>query len=213
MEAVRILQVTKSGLAAAGMRKMIGDMAQLSGKEPAIVDIAHGVEEAQEAMEKGSYDIVLIDFHLPDVSGLKAFELLKTKEHTTKFILVGDHCRIEILRKCISAGIDGYLDWNADTPEVQTAFEQVLEGKPYFRPEDLLKLYASECDESNNKLISEQEMYLIELLSREKSRNEIAKLMKLSTRTVAEIKKGLREKLGLKSDIGLVLFAVRNGLV
>ncbi|HMH13638.1 MAG TPA: response regulator [Edaphobacter sp.] len=77
------------------------------------VIIASNGREALLALEKGTYDLVLMDVHMPEMDGLEATKLLREKEKSsghhqavvamTALVMKGDH------ERCVAAGMDGYL--------------------------------------------------------------------------------------------------------
>ena len=54
---------------------------------------------------------------------------------------------------------------------------------------------------------------MLKLICRELSAAEIAEQIHLSKRTVEGIKSGLIEKIGVKNAVGLVFYAIKNGIV
>ncbi|MFZ0735741.1 MAG: response regulator [Candidatus Acidiferrales bacterium] len=77
-----------------------------------VVVVANG-REALEALEKESFDLVLMDVQMPEMSGMEATTKLREKENLT-----GGHQRVVALtahamkgdqERCLAAGMDGYL--------------------------------------------------------------------------------------------------------
>jgi two-component system sensor histidine kinase/response regulator len=77
------------------------------------VDLASNGREALSALEKGTYDLVLMDVQMPEMDGLEATQLLREKEGIsgrrqaivamTALVMKGDR------ERCMAAGMDGYL--------------------------------------------------------------------------------------------------------
>jgi DNA-binding CsgD family transcriptional regulator len=61
--------------------------------------------------------------------------------------------------------------------------------------------------------LSEKEITILKLMCEEKSTKEIADLVDLSPRTVEAIRDKLKSKTGAKSMAGLVLYAIKAGIV
>ncbi|MFN7964384.1 MAG: response regulator [Acidobacteriota bacterium] len=79
------------------------------------VDVAGDGYEAMSALERGEYDVVLMDCMMPGMDGLAATEAIRKREHAA-----GDGRRIPIValtaaalagerERCIAAGMDDYL--------------------------------------------------------------------------------------------------------
>jgi signal transduction histidine kinase/DNA-binding response OmpR family regulator/integral membrane sensor domain MASE1 len=78
-----------------------------------LVEVAANGREALDAMEKGSYDLVLMDVQMPEMDGIEATAQIREKEK-----LSGAHQRVVALtahamkgdeERCLAAGMDGYL--------------------------------------------------------------------------------------------------------
>jgi len=61
--------------------------------------------------------------------------------------------------------------------------------------------------------LSEKEMQLLTFSCSEMSYAEIAEIMKSSTKKVEGYRDKLHKKLGVKTKVGLALFAIRSGIV
>ena len=85
--------------------------------------------EALEALEKGSYDLALMDVQMPEMGGLEATALLRKREKEkgvihlpvialTAYAMKGDQ------ERCLTAGMDGYLT----KPIRPQELDEILEG-------------------------------------------------------------------------------------
>jgi DNA-binding NarL/FixJ family response regulator len=61
--------------------------------------------------------------------------------------------------------------------------------------------------------LSDRDILFLRLIAEEKETEEIAKTMNLAKRTVETYRINLKTKLGAKNTVGLVLFAIKNGIV
>jgi DNA-binding CsgD family transcriptional regulator len=61
--------------------------------------------------------------------------------------------------------------------------------------------------------MTEQELTFMQLVCSELTYKEIAQEMKMNPRTVDALRDSLFEKLEVKSRVGLVLYAIKHGLV
>ena len=78
-----------------------------------LVEVAANGRQALQAMEKGSYDLVLMDVQMPEMDGIEATARIREKEKSS-----GGHQRVVALtahamkgdeERCLAAGMDGYL--------------------------------------------------------------------------------------------------------
>ena len=70
--------------------------------------------EALEALEKGSYDLALMDVQMPEMDGIEATVLLRKKEREEgsirlPVIALTAHAMRGDQERCLTAGMDGYL--------------------------------------------------------------------------------------------------------
>jgi len=65
----------------------------------------------------------------------------------------------------------------------------------------------------NTIILSEHELCFLKLASTDKTYKEIAIEMKISPRTVDNYRDSLFLKLNVKSRVGLVIYAIKNGVI
>ena len=66
---------------------------------------------------------------------------------------------------------------------------------------------------NNNIEFTEREQEVLKLICEEKTATEIGKEIFLSPRSVEGIRQRLIEKVGVRNTAGLVMFAIKNGIV
>ena len=98
----------------------------------------------------------------------------------------------------------------------------VASGKKYYSESvvfELLNRDKNMADLTNETIeeklhnLSEREIEIITLIAKELSTNQIAEKLFLSPATVETHRHNILKKLGIKSSIGLVKFAMKNGLI
>jgi CheY-like chemotaxis protein len=92
--------------------------------------VAGNGREALEALEKESFDLVLMDVQMPEIDGLAATEAIREKEKVT-----GTHLAVVALtahamkgdrERCLAAGMDDYLSKPIRPPELDAILESYL---------------------------------------------------------------------------------------
>jgi two-component system invasion response regulator UvrY len=164
-------------------------------------------------------DLVILDLDMPIMNGKQTAEWLK-KNHAKHKVLVltldtTDKTIIELFR----LGIKGYLTKNCTADTLKDAIDSIVQ-EGYYHSELLTKAVISESnhrktDEDLAAQITEKERRFINLLCDEKeyTYDEIASQMSVSRPTVENYRKSLFEKLNIRSKTGLVLFAIKHGIV
>jgi len=117
-------------------------------------------------------------------------------------------------------GANGYLFKNAEPDEIRKAIHAVYENGYYFNDivnKALLKKLVLKGNIkpsfNQNVELTERELQVLKLICEEKTATEIGKEIFLSPRSVEGIRQRLIEKVGVRNSAGLVMFAVKNGMV
>lgn len=166
-----------------------------------------------------SVDIILMDINMPNIDGIAATQKISSDFPNTRVIaltaLEDEASTIRMLR----AGARAYLLKSASAEELVRSIEDVHTSGYHFSDlvsGRLIQSLHSDFDKDSTKLtleLSDREVEYLKLLSSELTNKEIADRMFVSPRTCEGWSKALCERLGVKSRIGLVLFAFRNNLV
>jgi DNA-binding NarL/FixJ family response regulator len=120
----------------------------------------------------------------------------------------------------IEKGINSYLLKNVDPDELKKVIT-ILHTKEYFFNEKLSSLVVKALYSKGQKVtreeycntLTEREMEVLALICEELTSAEIAEKLFVSRRTIEGHRNSLFEKTGAKNTVGLVLFAIRNGII
>jgi DNA-binding NarL/FixJ family response regulator len=180
------------------------------------------VPDGQQFVEQLNHhpapDIALIDINMPQLNGYQTAEYLTTHYPEIKILALSVEDTEESIIKMLRAGAKGYLLKDTDTKDFRYALE-VVRDKGYYHSElvsnTLLKSLHKPNGPNSKPQIQFQarEQEFLELACSELTYKEIADKMCLSPRTIDGYRESLFIKLELKSRVGLVLFAIKNGLV
>ena len=139
-----------------------------------------------------------------------------------KIILLTVSEDADTIQKAFAAGVSGYIMKKAGRDEFETALKTVAKGKKYYSESVVFELLnrdkniaelANEPIPDKLKNLSEREIEIIKLIANEHNTNVIADKLFLSPATIETHRHNILKKLNIKSSIGLVRFAVDNGLV
>lgn len=166
-------------------------------------------------------DIALLDINMPTMDGYETAAWLKENLPEVKVIALSMYDDEAAIIRMLKNGAKGYVLKDSNISDVRAAIESVI-TKGYYHSELVTgKLIHSinHLDSPAHSSIKEllklnnREIEFLKLACTEMSYKEIADKMFLSPRTVEGYRDSLFEKLGAKTRIGLVLFAIKNGIV
>ena len=166
-------------------------------------------------------DVALLDINMPVMDGYETAAWLKENFPEVKVLALSMYDDEAAIIRMLKNGAKGYVLKDSNIADVKTAIESVI-SKGYYQS-DLVtgKLIHSinHLDAPAHSSIKEllklnnKEIEFLKLACTEMSYKQIADKMFLSPRTVEGYRDTLFEKLGAKSRVGLVLFAIKNGIV
>jgi DNA-binding NarL/FixJ family response regulator len=119
------------------------------------------------------------------------------------------------LIKMVKSGANGYLLKNVHPLELENALTTLVKNGFYYPNWATSKVFSSLGSASSAKNetinITEREKEFLQYSVTEMSYKEIAEKMFCSPRTVESYRDSLFEKLGLKTRVGLAVYAMKNG--
>jgi signal transduction histidine kinase/ActR/RegA family two-component response regulator len=96
-------------------------------------DIVENGRLAVESFEKGQYDMVLMDVQMPEMDGLEAARIIRSKERDTgskiPIIALTASAMIEDIDKCLAAGMDAHISKPLKVDKLREAIDKILNGK------------------------------------------------------------------------------------
>lgn len=157
-------------------------------------------------------DLVILDISMPGISGIEACRLIHKEYPCLKILILSMHGEESFVRSAIEAGASGYLPKEIDHTELIEAILTIYKGGSYFSKDISSKLISSYLTKDKQHL-TPREKEIIVLVCDGLSNKEIADKLSISVRTVDCHKNNILQKLGLKSSVDLVKYALKNELV
>lgn len=177
-------------------------------------------EDLLKALETNTADVILMDLKMPIMDGMEATKAVRKKYPTIKVLVVTMYEDDKFIIHMMENGANGYLLKNAEPHEIIKSIYAVHENGYYFNDlvnKALLKKLVLKNNLkpsfNQNVELTERELEVLKLICEEKTAAEIGKEIFLSPRSVEGIRQRLIEKVGVRNSAGLVMFAVKGGLV
>jgi DNA-binding NarL/FixJ family response regulator len=166
-------------------------------------------------------DIVLMDINMPEMDGYDTTLWLKKNYPDVKVLALSMYDDENAVIRMLKNGAKGYILKDNEPSELKAAI-QALSTKGFYHSDlvtGTLIHTINHLDDPENASVKEvlglndRELDLLKLLCTEMTFKEIAEKMNLSPRTIDGYRDTLLAKLDCKSRVGLVIFAIKNGIV
>ena len=165
-------------------------------------------------------DVVLLDLHMPGISGREAVRLIVDEAPETKVVMLTVSEDAEDLLDTLKAGAHGYLLKNIDTNFFISAIRSAADGEAVMSPQMTAKLMqsvravpaAGAPPVFDKERLSPREREILGFLARGASNKEIARSLDLAESTVKIHMQNILKKLNLVSRVQAAVYAVENGL-
>jgi two-component system, NarL family, invasion response regulator UvrY len=165
-------------------------------------------------------DLVLMDINMPEMDGYATTLWLKDNYPLVNVLALSMYDDENAIIRMLRNGARGYIMKDADPMELKRAIDDVMTKGVHYSELVTGKLLHSiyKVDEPGNGTkqmldLNDREMEFLKLASTEMTYKEIAEQMHLSPRTIDGYRDALFEKLNIKNRVGLVLFAIKHGIV
>lgn len=211
MAKIRVLLADDHETVREGLRLII------SGQEDMeVVGEASDGAAALAAAARLQPDVVVMDITMPKMNGLEATQTLVRDLPSIKVLTLTRHGDAAYLQQLLEAGVTGYVLKQSRATELLHAIRAVAAGGTYLDPSVAGKItdtYARRSHElaSGASPLTPREEQVLRQVAWGYSNKEIAGRLELSVKTVETHKANAMQKLGARSRIDVVRFAVLNG--
>lgn len=163
-------------------------------------------------------DVLLMDISMPELSGLVAAAKLKRITQDIKILTFTRHTDSSYLNELLQAGISGYVLKQSTSVELLRAIRAVAAGENYLDPAITGKVFNSFVNkrtklrgEITGATLTDRESEILRQIAWGYSNKEIAEQCDISVKTVEAHKANALKKLGIKTRLDIVYFAVLQG--
>ncbi|MFJ2741718.1 DNA-binding response regulator [Streptomyces sp. NPDC087440] len=153
-------------------------------------------------------DVAVIDIDLPGTDGLTAATELRMRVPTCRSLILTALGRPGILRRAMTAQVDGFLLKDSPPDQLATAVRNVAAGRRVVDPQLAVTAW-----ESPNSPLSPRELEVLRLAARGADIAEIAGCLYLSQGTVRNYLTAIVAKLGARNRIDAVRIAEDAGWI
>lgn len=179
----------------------------------------NGKEAIEELKRSKDYDIVFMDINMPVMNGADTTRIIKRDFPDVKVIVLTMYDDQKHVLQMVEAGASAYIIKDTTKDELKTAILKVINNELFFSKQVSESLITSIFFKSKNQhdqqsdQISKREKEILYLICKEYTTKEIASSLYLSEKTVDWHRLHLLQKTNSKNTAGLVMFAIKNGLI
>jgi len=194
-----------------GLREIIEETSDMR-----VADEASNGSEALAKLSNKHFDVVILDISMPGRSGLDVLKDIKKQKPKLAVLVLSIHPEEQYAVQVFKAGASGYLTKESAPDELLTALRKVSSGGKYVSSSLAEKLaYALETggEKSPHEALSPREYDVMLKIASGKTVTEIAHELYLSPKTISTYRTRILDKMGMKNNLELVRYAIKNHLV
>jgi DNA-binding NarL/FixJ family response regulator len=176
--------------------------------------------EAVDLARQFQPDVAIVDLMMPDLNGLEATRQIRKASERTQVLIFTMHHNESLIHDVLEAGARGYLLKTDAERHIVTAVETLLRRQPYFSAqiseivlEGFLRSGRPGGEDAAAPRLTPCEREVLQLLAEGHRNRKIALKLGISIKTVETHRTVLMHKIGVKSIVELVRYAVRNRLI
>ncbi|MGF2411975.1 response regulator [Ferruginibacter sp.] len=170
--------------------------------------------------KKNLPEVILMDINMPEMDGYDTAQWLKENHPDIKVLALSMYDNENSIIRMLKSGAKGYILKDCEPSELKAAIDAVVSKGYYYS--DLVsgklihainKIEDSGSDVNTLANLNDRETDFLKYACTELTYKEIADKMFVSPRTIDGYRDALFEKLHVKTRVGLVMYAIKNGIV
>ena len=154
-------------------------------------------------------DLLLLDAQMPHAGGLEVLLEARRWSPDTKVVVFTGISAAGKVRALVDAGVDGLFSKADDNAELFAALPKILRGRRHVAP----RFVAIMEEASEGAPLTEREVQILNLVVAGRTNKEMAATLGISAKTVDRHRTNLMQKLGVRSAVELIGYALREGLI
>tara|TARA_R110001583_G_scaffold40217_2_gene128676 strand:+ start:1591 stop:2229 length:639 start_codon:yes stop_codon:yes gene_type:complete len=180
-----------------------------------IIGEAESGEQGYQLYSELEPDVMVMDMSMPGIGGLEALRRIITRHPKAKVIMFSMHENVTFAVQAMTSGAVGYVAKSGEAQELVTAVKQVMSGKSYLNAEMAHKIALQNMGAGDNPLLrlTAREFEVFRLLAEGHLVDEIASMLTISQKTVANYQTSLKQKLDIQSSVDLVRLAMKYEVI
>ena len=208
---MKILVVDDHALVREGLRQVLKGLSE--GVE--VLDAPDCAKAFELAAQHADLDLVLLDYHLPDMSGLVALDVFGKNHPELPILMVSGSVNPHVARQVLAKGAAGFITKSGNSQELLEVVRLVLAGEIYAPPE-LLQQHGNAQSLGTDvqgaaPLLTPRQEEVLYLLLDGCSTKDISQALQLGEETAKSHVGAIMRAFGVRTRIQAVVAAGRFG--
>lgn len=208
---IRILIADDHEVVRKGLKTIIADQ-----QDMAVTGEAKNGNEVLRLVEQEGFDLLLLDFDMPEKNGLDTLIELKTVQPKLPVIILSIFPEDHYGTRFLKAGASGYLGKSSASDQLVEAIRKVAGGGKYVSPNLADKLVADlnrDTDKPLHETLTDREFQVFTMIAGGKKLKHIAEELCLSINTISTYRGRILQKMDMKSNAEVIHYAIDNHLI
>lgn len=210
---IRVLLAEDHNVVREGLRLLLNAQPDMQ-----VVAEATDGRAAVELAKQSSPDVAVVDIAMPELDGIEATRLIRAACPQARILMLTMYESETYCLRAMEAGAAGYVLKKAASEELIGAVRAVARGELFLDPAMGHKLlerlaHRGHGGPAGGEPLSSREREIMLLIVQGVSSQEIADRLDLSASTVQTHRSHILQKLGLETNVDLVRYAIRQGLI
>jgi DNA-binding NarL/FixJ family response regulator len=205
-----IIIVDDHNLIAKGIAALIGNMSNYNVQ----AILSNGKELVEFINSTGNKpSAVLLDINMPIMDGFATMQWMQANASNIPVLCLTVNNDEQTIIKMIRLGARGYLTKDTALDELQLAIHNIIHKGYYQSAIETMAMRKQLTQVKPQFNLKDKQLEFLLLCCSDYTYVQIAQHMHLSPKTVDHYRDALFEKFGVKSRVGLVLYAISNNII
>ncbi|MEG3639204.1 response regulator transcription factor [Magnetococcus sp. PR-3] len=185
------------------------------GTYQVIAKVADGIQ-ALSSTQQLKPDLIILDLSMPKMSGPDVITEIKKLESPPLILILTAYSSGPLLNESITTGFNGIVLKKDGRRALLDAIETIAAGKTFYSkslPAHIRNMLTGGGSKEGGSLLSLRERQVLQLIAEGNTSKEVAKLLKISSKTVDIHRSHIKSKVGARNPMDLCSYAYSIGLV
>jgi len=210
-EKIRVLIADDHPVVRRGLRQLLEEAGDI-----VVGGEAGSAAETLDQVRRNRWDVLVLDLDLPDRSGLEVMRDVKLVQENLPILFLTVASEDQFAIRALRAGAAGYMTKKTAPQELVEAIRKVVGGGRYVTAavaERIALHLDKDVETPVYESLSDREYEVFQMLASGRTATQVAEALHLSVKTVSTYRSRVLEKMGLRTNAELTVYAVRNGIV